>query len=316
MLRWWIGRVRAAAEVDDNGRWGGLQAGRQLLVHDPAHLRGSEAPRPGMLRWVAIGVVILVLCLGTAPEARALVVVCANCEDEPTALFNEAQTIARWLRQEADNLKAYTLQYQQYLTQVQTYYTDLNLFINWVHNPTLGGALGLMQAAGLGAYLPVQPMAMLGLINGLQSAASGNLSLGGISAIFGSLNALTSQAWSTNHIYTPDDTGWDSQQINAGAASIAGMQGGAMNAYQGFQNHMADQQALRDHLVGLSSPKDVEDTQAQIALEQAWTENQNGQLLSAMAAYMAQEDSRQQRDIEATTMAIDNYLAATGTGLN
>jgi len=255
------------------------------------------------------------LCL-SAPEARATdAVVCVNCEDEPTALVNTAQMLAKWLKQEADNLKAYTLQYQQYLTQTEQYYTEVQMFINWVHNPTLGGALGLMQMAGLGAYLPVQPMAMLSLVNGLQSAASGNLSLGGIGAIFGALNALTSQAWTTNHIYTPVDGSWDSQQLSAGAASIAGMQGGAMNAYQGFQNHMADQQALRDHLLGLESPKDVADTQAQIALEQAWTENQNGQVLSTMAAYLAQRDSREQRDNEAFLQSIDNWLAASGTGI-
>jgi len=158
-------------------------------------------------------------------------------------------------------------------------------------------------------------MAMLGLINGLSSAASGHLSLGGISALWGSLNALTSSAWNTNHVYTPIDGGWESQQVNAGAASIAGMQGAGMNAYQGFQNHMADQQALRDHLLGLESPKDVADTQAQIALEQAWTENQNGQILSTMATYQAQRDSREQREIEATAQSRAQWLAASGTGL-
>jgi Type IV secretion system proteins len=246
---------------------------------------------------------VLALAVGTAQAQEA--VVCVNCQEESSSWLQSAAEIAKWVKQEASMLQAYLLQVEQYSTEVQ-------MFINWVHMPTLGGALGLMQIAGLGTYLPVQPMAMLGLINGLQSAASGHLSIGGIGSLFGSLNALTSSAWTTNHIYTPIDGGWESQQINAGAASIAGMQGAGMNAYQGYQNHMATQQSLRDHLLGLESPKDVADTQAQIALEQAWTENQNGQMLSTMATYTAQRDSREQREIEGTTQSMDNFIAACG----
>jgi hypothetical protein len=157
-------------------------------------------------------------------------------------------------------------------------------------------------------------MAMLGVVNGLSSATNGRLSLGGISGLLGSFNALANQAWSTNHVYSPTDGSWDSQEINATAASIAGTQGIGMAGYQGLQNHMADQQSLRDHLLGASSPKDVADAQSQIALEQAWTENQNGQLIATQIIYAAQQDSRQQRDIEATTQAVDNFLASTGTG--
>jgi hypothetical protein len=229
---------------------------------------------------------------------------------------------AQLIKSYAQELKAYLLQYQQYvtqtqqyLTQIQQYYTEVQLFINWVHNPSLGGALGLMQMAGLGTYLPIQPMQMLGLINGLSSAASGNLSLGGISALFGQLNAFAGQSFTTNHIYSPMDGGWQSQQMNATAASIAGMQGGAMNSYDGLQLHMAAQEALRDHSIGLTSPKDVADTQLQVLLEQIWTENNNGQVLASIAAYDAQRDSREQREMEGTTQSMDNFIAACGGGL-
>ena len=82
-----------------------------------------------------------------------------------------------------------------------------------------------------------------------------------------SLSSLTAGAYSANHVYTPTDASWASQELISNANSIAGEQGAAQAAYTDLQAHAAALQALRDHLATASSPKDVQDTQAQIELE-------------------------------------------------
>jgi hypothetical protein len=210
---------------------------------------------------------------------------------------------------------SWATQAQQYLLQGQQYANEVQMFINWVHDPTLGGALGLLNYAGLGTLLPVNPMALLGVVNGLSSAASGNLSFGGLAGILGSLSGFASQALATNHIYTTVDASWDSQQINAGAASIAGTQGIAATTNLSLQQHLAAQPALRDHLLSASSPKDVQDATAEIDLETTWEMNQIGQMQTAQLMYLAQQDSRQQRDLEGSTQSIDMFIAACACGL-
>lgn len=231
-------------------------------------------------------------------------------------------SFAQLIKQYAQDVQAFVLQNKQYFTQVQEFAlqiqqfaTEVQMFINWVHDPTLGAALGLLTVAGLGTYLPVNPMALLGVVNGLSSMGTTGFSLGGLAGIGGQLSAFASQAWGTNHIYSPTDNSWDSQQLIAGAASIAGTQGVAATTNLALQQHLAAQPALRDHLMGASSPKDVQDATAEVDLETTWELNQIGQMTTGQLMYEAQRDSREQRDNEAFVQSIDNWLVASGTGL-
>jgi hypothetical protein len=229
-------------------------------------------------------------------------------------LQNEVKAYALDLQRYAGEVKSWATQnlqwlqqVQQYTTQLQQYANELTLLQNWVHNPNLGAAMGLLNIAGLGNSLPVNAYAALNLVNGRSYGAGG---LPEISGILSSLSSLTTGAYSANHVYTPTDASWSSQQMIDNANSIAGEQGVAQAGYTDLQAHAAALQALRDHLATSSSPKDVQDTQAQIELEQVWTTNEAAQLTAVNAAYAAQRDAMAQRDNEKMSQDIAAFIAS------
>ena len=258
----------------------------------------------------------IALAAGYSPPARA---------DLPVI---DTAALGQWAQQLQNDIKAYALdlqkyageakswatqnlqwlqQVQQYTTQLQQYANELEVFQNWVRNPSLGGALGLLNIAGLGSSLPVNAYAVLNLVNGRSYGQGG---LPEISGVLSSLSSLTAGAYSANHVYTPTDASWASQELISNANSIAGEQGTAQAAYTDLQAHAAALQALRDHLVASSSPKDVQDAQAQIELEQVWTVNEAAQLTAINAVYAAQRDAMVQRDNEKLSMDINNFVEA------
>ena len=87
---------------------------------------------------------------------------------------NEANIIAineLKIQQTAQTAKAYLLQAQQYSQQIQEY-------MAFVHDPSLGAAMGIMNQAGLSNDLPVNPLAVQSLtsgVNGLSGVMSGPL---------------------------------------------------------------------------------------------------------------------------------------------
>ena len=239
--------------------------------------------------------------------------------------------LGEWVQSIAADAKAYALQLQQYLTQVkqyvgeelswvtqasqyatqlQQYANELQMYLNFVHNPNLGTAMGLLSSAGLGSSLPVNPYAVLGLVNGLEYGQGG---LPEISGILGSLSGLVSRSYATAHVYTPTDGSWASQELIARANGIAGEQGAAQATYTDLRTHQAALQALRDHLATASSPKDVQDTQAQIELETTWTTNEAAQLAAISTTYAAQSDSMVQRDNEKLDMDIETFVQSSPT---
>jgi conjugal transfer/entry exclusion protein len=240
--------------------------------------------------------------------------------------------LGEWVQSIAADAKAYALQLQQYLTQVkqyvgeelswvtqasqyatqlQQYANELQMYLNFVHNPNLGTAMGLLSSAGLGSSLPVNPYAVLGLVNGLEYGQGG---LPEISGILGSLSGLVSRSYATAHVYTPTDGSWASQETIARANGIAGEQGAAQATYTDLRTHQAALQALRDHLATASSPKDVQDTQAQIELETTWTTNEAAQLAAIDATYQAQSDSVVQRENEKLSEDIATFVASAPAG--
>ena len=224
--------------------------------------------------------------------------------------------MVEWAKELGNELKSYGLQLQQYAGEVnpgrpricngsqqpssntprnfQQYANELNdAAVIGSTTRSLGAALGLLNIAGLGNSLPVNAYAVLNLIEGRSYGQGG---LPEISGVLSSLPGLTAGAYSANHVYTPTDASWASQELISNANSIAGEQGAAQAAVGDLQAHAAALQALRDHLATSSSPKDVQDTQAQIGfLEEVWTANELAQLTAINAAYAAEKDAREQR---------------------
>src|SRR5271170_3647191 len=258
----------------------------------------------------------IALMAGYSPPARAdlPVIDTAALGQWAQQLQNDVKAYALDLQRYAGEVKSWATenlqwlqQIQQYATQLQQYTNELTMLENWVHNPSLGSALGLLNIAGLGNSLPVNAYAALNLVNGRSYGQGG---LPEISGILSSLSSLTAGAYWANHVYTPTDASWASQELISNANSIAGEQGAAQAAYTDLQSHAAALQALREHLTASSSPKDVQDAQAQIDLEQVWTANEAAQLTAVNAAYAAQRDAMVQRDNEKLSMDINNFVEA------
>lgn len=237
------------------------------------------------------------ICLGTlCGPANAVIEV------------NDPASILQQIKSYAQEIKSYALQAQQYTTQAQQYYTEVQQFNAFVHDPTLGAAMGLMQNAGLGNSLPINPFALQQLTSGYS----------GLGSTLGALGNLTNGSYSQNHVYSPTDGSWNSQQLIANGTGIAGTQGAAQAAYQNLRDHMPVIQALRDRLVTATTPKDVQDAQAQLEAETLWTHNLNTQLAAVEVDYRTQQDARVQRDNESLEQGIDKFLAdasAAGRGL-
>jgi Type IV secretion system proteins len=206
-------------------------------------------------------------------------------------------------------IKGYATQAQQYATQIAQYQQEVQQYLAFVHDPTLGAALGLMNQAGLGNSLPINPMALQSLVSGNANPAS----------IIGALGSLANTSYGANHIYSPSDGSWNSQQLIANGNSVAGVQGAALAAQQNLRDHMPVIQSLRDTLLNAKDIKAVADAQGQLEAETLWTHNLNSQLAAIDVAYRTQQDSRRQRDEESLDQGIDAFLAqanAAGMGIN
>jgi hypothetical protein len=220
----------------------------------------------------------------------------------------DVASITQLVKQYAVQAKQLATQAQQYTAQAQQLYAQVQQLEAFVHDPSLGAAMGLLNQAGLGNDLPINPYA-------LQSLTSG---YGGIMGKIGVLGSLVNTSYGQNHVYSPTDGSWNSQQLIANGNAIAGTQGAAEATYQDLRNHMAVIQALRERLLTATTPKDVADAQAQLETEILWTQSLNSQLAAIQVNYQAQVASNTQRDNESLAQGIDSFLAdaqAAGRGV-
>jgi len=109
----------------------------------------------------------------------------------------------------------------QYAMQGQQYLTEATQLAAFVRDPNLGAAMGLLNKAGLGSSLPVNPQAMMSLVNGFSNP--GQIGLPQIAGILNQLGQFSNAAYQKNHIYTPTDGSWDSTQLISNANNIAGV---------------------------------------------------------------------------------------------
>jgi Type IV secretion system proteins len=186
---------------------------------------------------------------------------------------------------------------------------ELRRNMDLIHDPSLGAAMGLMNLAGVGNSLPVNPTAVMGMVNGF-SGGVGSLtsSLGRLNQ----LNGLITSTGSANHVYTPTDGSWSSQQLIDGSTAVAGTQGGAASLLQDLQSHIPILQALRDRLSSATNMKDVADAQGAIQSEIAWTANTQAQLNAMGIAAAAQNANRDQRDNEAMSQSFNAFVTKYG----
>jgi Type IV secretion system proteins len=218
------------------------------------------------------------------------------------SLGNEAKAYALQLESYATQVKTYigdqlswAKQAQQYATQLQQYAQEIELYENFFHYPSLGAAMGLLNAAGLGSTLPNSGMAVLGLVNGVRYGAGG---LPQIAGLAGQLSGLIGTSYAQNHVYTPTDGSWGSGTVTANANTIAAAQGSAADAYADLQNHTGVLQGLRSQLLTTSDSKGVADLTAQVNLETAYNMNESAKIAALNMTAEAQQASRVQQDNE------------------
>ncbi len=246
--------------------------------------------------------------------ASACVALLITHGDAQGVTVNDPASIIEQIKSLTQEAKGYLLQAQQYGTQLTQFEQQIEEYQAFVHDPSLGAAGMLMNQAGLGNDLPINPMALASLTNGYGSLSSLSGALGKLSQLSGLVNTN----FATNHIYSPTDGSWNSQQLVANGNAIAGVQGAAQAAYEDLRNHLPVIQALRDRLATATNPKDVADAQAQLQAETAWTNNLQSEVSTIQVNYRAQADSRVQRDNESLDAGIDSFLEqanAAGRGL-
>jgi hypothetical protein len=150
------------------------------------------------------------------------------------------------------------------------------------------------------------------LINGAGGIGAGGVSgvLGGFNGALGNLSNLANSSWSANHIYSPSDGSWNSQQLIANGNGIAGAEGIAQQVYSEMAQHFSVINALRGNLATATTPAQRENAMAALQGEQVWAQNATGQLQAAQIMLAAQNDSRAQRDNEQLDQSIDQELQA------
>jgi hypothetical protein len=183
----------------------------------------------------------------------------------------------------------------------------MQLYLNFYHYPSLGTAQGVLGRLGLSSALPVNPSAVLGLVNGFKY---GNGGVTQITGLTNQLNSLVSSSWATSHVYTPTDASWTSQQVVARANGIAGAQGAGQASYGDLASHSEALPALRETLLHSTDSKSVADASAQVQTEIAYNTNEAAKMQAIQATYTAQRDSLVQRDNEKLAQDIEVFVAS------
>lgn len=250
-----------------------------------------------MMRSLFAGLGLTVMFAG---PARAVIIV-----EDPAQLIQWGKSIENEIRSYALQFKTYIGDELSWAMQAKQYAIEGEQLYSFVHQPIMGQVMGVLNLTGLGNSLPVSPYAVMGMVGGVRYGG------GGMPVINGVLNLLADQsgaAWAANHVYSPTDNTWASQQVIANGNSIAGTQGMALAAYSDLHGHEAALQAMRDRLETASTPKDVQDIQAQIALEETWTANENAKLAAIQTAYQTEVRSREQQASEQITKSLDGQI--------
>jgi hypothetical protein len=203
-------------------------------------------------------------------------------------------------------LKSYATQLQQLSQEIQQVTWLAQTAASLIQNPNLGAVMQLMNMVGLENPLPVSPYAVQGLISGYGG-------MNGISGIVGKLNSLGSlitTSYQTDHVYSCEDNSFACQQQRRLAHSDAGLKGITSEVYTQLTQRIPILQGLREQLSLATTPAQRENIMAQVALENAWAQNTQGQLQTVVALAGAQKQVDTNRENEHLAESIDAVLAA------
>ena len=150
---------------------------------------------------------------------------------------------------------------------------------SFIQDPNLGTAMALMNMVGIDNPLPINPYAVQSLVSGY----GGMNSLSGLTGKLSSLNGLVTGSYSADSVYTCTDGSYACARQQQVASSNAGIKGLTSQIYQQLTEHIPVLQSLRTELDTASDPAQREHIMAQLAIENTWTANAQGQLQTVMA---------------------------------
>lgn len=226
----------------------------------------------------------------------------------------------------ADAVKAYAVQIQQLATEIKTWVTEnlswltelkeleediqtvANLAMmveNFIHYPSLGTAMGLMNMAGLDLSLPVDPYAVQNLLTGY----SGVHSITGLTGKLSSLGSLIPGSYDRDHLYSCTDDSFTCAQSQRRANAYAGYKGTLGKLYSDLVEHNPVLDGLRTDM-NAKDPKTVLDATGQATLENAWATEHLAQIQTVNGLAQAQQWIDQQQADEKIRMDSDAFLAA------
>ncbi len=229
----------------------------------------------------------------------------------------DVPALEEWVQQLEANIRAYALQTQQFFleqtagirqaqqlaTQLQQYAQEIQLFLNFAHAP-LAGLTQLLGQTGMGNSLPLNPQSALGLVQGWRYGPGG---FGQLAGLLGQLNGLSGYTWQQNHLYTPNDGSFNSQQMIDRANGIAGTQGAMEAAYGDLRTHEGVLTGLRGQLANADDTKAVLDASAAVQGEAAWNINEMAQLHAIGIMADVQRDNLVQRDNERLACELEQF---------
>lgn len=200
--------------------------------------------------------------------------------------------------------QAYALQGEQAITEAHQLEQLVSTYQAFVQNPSLGGALGLINQAGLGNDLPINPSSLMSMTSGY------SMSLSNLGAKLSALSSLSNTAYNQNHVYTCTDPGPSCTQQTRSGYAIAGTSGIAQSAYQDLINHQPVLQALRTQAAAAQTPAARENVMQQVQIETTWNNNLAAQIQAAQMQATADERAQAQQSNELTTQAVEATIAS------
>ena len=227
----------------------------------------------------------------------------------------------------SDAVKAYALQIQQLATEIKTWVTEnlswltelkeleediqtvanlVMLVDNFIHNPSLGAAMGLMNFAGLDLSLPVDPYAVQNLLTGY----SGANNIAGLAGKLNNLGNLIPGSFNNDHLYTCSDNSFACIQSQQRANADAGYKGALGKLYSDLVEHNSVINGLRADLNGASDPKTVMDATGQAVVESTWSTQHLAQVQTVNGLAQAQQWIDQQQVDEKYRQDAAAFLAA------
>jgi type IV secretion system protein VirB5 len=237
----------------------------------------------------------------TALAASVLAPAPAYAQGVPVIDTSNLVAQARSLFQD---LRSYATQIQQLQTQAQQVMWAAHQYQSLVAHPSLSSAMGLVNQLGMGDALPVNPHQVQSMVRGVTGLGGAT----GISGALGSLSTLANTSFGQNHVYTPKDSLWASNELSQRGHGIAGTQGIAQQVHAAIAERFPLLARLKADALRATTPAEREHVANQLAAEQAWTANMAGQLQSVTILAAAEDRSRGQRAQEMLMESADSQI--------